>query len=114
MIKAIQNRWGHLATGILNGFLPCGFVYLALVGAINTGSVWQSAQYMFWFGIGTLPLMLLATISSGLMTVSLRRKFNRVIPYFMLCLGLWFVLRGLSLNIPYLSPAPVSSGVVCH
>jgi sulfite exporter TauE/SafE len=33
---ALRHRAGHLVVGLLNGFLPCGFVYLALVGAINT------------------------------------------------------------------------------
>ena len=37
---------GHLAIGMLNGFLPCGFVYLALIGAVNTSSPLASAQYM--------------------------------------------------------------------
>lgn len=112
---AVQKHWGHLAIGMLNGFLPCGFVYLALVGAVNTGSVFASGQYMFWFGIGTLPLMLIAAVSTGLLNVSLRRKLNRAVPYFMLCLGIWFVLRGMSLDIPYLSPAKDrGDGVICN
>ncbi|WP_158826763.1 sulfite exporter TauE/SafE family protein [Mucilaginibacter lacusdianchii] len=95
---ALTRRSGHLIVGMLNGFLPCGFVYLALVGAVNTTSAVSAAQYMFWFGTGTLPLMLVATVSSGFAGPVLRRKFNYVIPYFMLCLGLWFVLRGLGVT----------------
>lgn len=111
---AVQRHWGHLAIGVLNGFLPCGFVYFALIGALNTNSVLASGAYMFWFGIGTLPLMLIAAVSTGLFNVSFRRKLNRVVPYFMLCLGIWFVLRGMSLDIPYLSPAKtVANGVSC-
>src|SRR5690606_12679431 len=98
---------------ILNGFLPCGFVYLAMAGALNVGTVQGSAAYMFWFGMGTFPLMLLATLSSGFAGPFFRRRMNRVVPYFMLFLGLWFVLRGLNLDIPYISPAKASSEVVC-
>ncbi|GAB2700407.1 sulfite exporter TauE/SafE family protein [Mucilaginibacter koreensis] len=101
---ALNKKAGHLVIGMLNGFLPCGFVYLALIGAVNTNSVSASAQYMFWFGMGTMPLMLAATIGSGFITQPLRLKLNRLVPYVMVLLGCWFLLRGLNLNIPYLSP----------
>lgn len=111
---ALQHRSGHLVIGLLNGFLPCGFVYIALIGAINTDSPAAAAQYMFWFGVGTFPLMLLATISSGFIGIKLRRRINTAMPYLMVCLGFWFILRGLALNIPYLSPAKPQMGIsVC-
>lgn len=107
---ALKHKANHLIIGIINGFLPCGFVYLAMAGALNTGSLTGSAIYMFWFGLGTLPLMFIATLSIGFTGALVRKKINRVIPYFMLCLGVWFILRGMELNIPYLSPAPVEQG----
>jgi uncharacterized protein len=112
---ALKHHAGHLAVGLLNGFLPCGFVYLALVGAINTASPVAAAQYMFWFGLGTFPLMLLATVSSGFAGPVLRRRINKAIPYFMVCLGIWFLFRGLQLDIPYLSPAKFVPGTnICR
>ncbi|RYZ93581.1 MAG: sulfite exporter TauE/SafE family protein, partial [Sphingobacteriaceae bacterium] len=109
LVYAVKHQAGHLFIGMLNGLLPCGFVYLALVGAVNTGSVASSAQYMFWFGLGTLPLMLAATLGAGLFTTATRIKMNKVVPYFMLCLGVWFFLRGLTLDIPYISPANINA-----
>ncbi|PWK80144.1 hypothetical protein LX99_00608 [Mucilaginibacter oryzae] len=115
IVYALKQRAGHLIVGILNGFLPCGFVYIALVGAVNTGTPAASAVYMFWFGAGTFPLMLAATVSSGFVGPALRRRINKGIPYLMVCLGVWFTLRGLALNIPYLSPAKQESSIqVCH
>jgi len=111
---ALQHRAGHLLVGILNGFLPCGFVYLALVGAINTSSPLASARFMFFFGAGTFPLMLLATVSSGFAGPVFRRRINKVMPYLMVCLGFWFILRGINLNIPYLSPAIQSGTTICR
>jgi sulfite exporter TauE/SafE len=112
---ALNHHAGHLVIGVLNGFLPCGFVYLALVGAVNTNSPAMAAQYMFWFGVGTFPLMLIATIGSGFIGPVVRWRINRTMPYLMVCLGCWFVLRGLSLDIPYLSPAKPQSGIsVCR
>jgi sulfite exporter TauE/SafE len=108
---ALKHKANHLIIGFINGFLPCGFVYLALAGALNTTDVSHAVTYMFWFGLGTLPLMFIATISMGFTGTMLRNKINRVIPYMMLCLGLWFICRGLTLNIPYLSPANTQNGI---
>jgi uncharacterized protein len=114
LVYALQHKWGHLFIGMLNGLLPCGFVYLALVGAVNTPSVLSSAKYMFWFGMGTLPLMFIATVSTGFFSLNIRRKLNSIVPYFMLCLGVWFIMRGLSLNIAYLSPTINVEQGVCQ
>lgn len=114
LMHALNRRWGHVVVGMLNGFLPCGFVYLALAGALNTTSALTAAQYMFWFGIGTLPLMFAAAVSSGLVTIPVRRKLNAVIPYFMLFLGTWFILRGMALDIPYLSPLILPGVSTCQ
>lgn len=112
---ALQHKAGHLIVGLLNGFLPCGFVYLAMAGAINTESPLTAAAYMFWFGAGTFPLMLLATVSAGFIGPQVRRRINKAMPYLMVFLGLWFILRGLNLDIPYLSPRKPASGVsICH
>ncbi len=112
---ALKHRAGNLLVGMLNGFLPCGFVYLAMAGAINTSSPLASAQFMFWFGMGTFPLMLAATVSSGFMGPRVRRRINKAIPYFMIFLGFWFILRGVNLNIPYLSTGKQLAGaVICH
>lgn len=112
---ALRHHSGHFIIGLINGLLPCGFVYLALAGAINTPTPFSAATFMFWFGVGTFPLMLLATISSGFIGPMIRRRINRVIPYVMVCLGFWFILRGFNLDIPYLSPAKQLSGITtCH
>ena len=102
---ALKHKANHLIIGMINGLLPCGFVYLALAGALNMGNVALSVSYMFWFGVGTAPLMLLATIGMGFTGTLVRKRINKVIPFLMLFLGCWFVLRGMNLNIPYVSPA---------
>lgn len=102
---ALKHKANHLIIGFINGFLPCGFVYLALAGALNTETVRNSVVYMFWFGLGTLPLMFITTLGIGFTGTIFRRKINRVVPYLMLGIGIWFILRGMTLDIPYLSPA---------
>ncbi len=110
---ALKHKANHLIIGIVNGFLPCGFVYLAMAGALNTGSVNSAISYMFWFGLGTTPLMFIAGLSAGFTGVVFRRKINQVVPYLMLFLGCWFILRGMELNIPYLSPAKAATITEC-
>lgn len=111
---AYQHQANHLIIGIINGFLPCGFVYMALAGALNTGSVSSASGYMFWYGMGTLPLMFMAGVMAGFGSAVFRRKINSAVPYLMICLGVWFILRGMELNIPYLSPAAASSVTSCR
>lgn len=90
--------------GIINGFLPCGFVYVALAGAITTGDFILGTLFMAMFGLGTVPIMLAASLAGKFITTGFRNKINKMIPVFAIVLALIFILRGLSLGIPYLSP----------
>lgn len=91
-------------TGILNGFLPCGMVYMALTASLAAGGIWQSASFMALFGLGTLPFMFAVVLIGNLMTQAFRIKVLKIIPFIMIVLGGLFVVRGLELGIPYLSP----------
>ena len=90
--------------GVLNGFLPCGFVYVALAGAVAMGNVEKSILFMVLFGIGTIPAMFSASIITNLFGQNFRKKIHRAIPIFASVLAVIFILRGLNLGIPYLSP----------
>lgn len=54
-IKSTKLR--HLAFGIMNGFIPCGMIYVALAGAAVANSASQGSLFMFLFGLGTIPLL---------------------------------------------------------
>ncbi|MEO5911223.1 MAG: sulfite exporter TauE/SafE family protein [Pelobium sp.] len=112
--KAITHKSGHFLIGILNGFLPCGFVYLALATAVSTNSILQSGLFMFFFGLGTIPLMLTAMLGINFAKPAFRRQLNRLLPLLTIFLGFWFILRGLNLEIPYLSPKIANGEVICH
>lgn len=105
--------------GLLNGLLPCGPVYGALFAAIATGSVIYGTIFMFVFGIGTIPIMLTLSLLGNKISNSLRTKLAKLIPVFIVILGLLFILRGLSLGIPFLSPPdkmlePHKKGMMMH
>ena len=104
--------------GFLNGFLPCGLVYMAVFGSIAAGGLFQGGIYMLLFGIGTIPLMTTAVYFSSLLGGAMRKKVQKLIPAFVVLIGLLFIIRGLGLGIPYLSPAEitpqVSASSSCH
>lgn len=99
--KDYQSRF---ITGVLNGFLPCGMVYMALTASLASGGIWQSAFFMFLFGLGTLPFMFGIVLVGNIISQNFRQKILHFIPIFMIILGGLFVLRGLELGIPYISP----------
>ncbi|TBN04825.1 sulfite exporter TauE/SafE family protein [Hyunsoonleella flava] len=107
-----------LSIGFLNGFLPCGLVYMALFAAIAGGDALNGSLYMAVFGLGTIPLMTTAIYFSHFLKGKARQRIQKVIPVVVVIIGALFILRGLGLGIPYLSPAPVhdmvANGMNCH
>lgn len=99
-----RSYFSLLMIGLLNGLLPCGLVYVAIAGAISSGTVLNGAIFMMLFGIGTIPLLLIATLASDAIGQRVRSKMQRVVPYFVFLLGVLFILRGMSLGIPFISP----------
>lgn len=107
-----------LTIGFLNGFLPCGLVYVAVFAALAAGSIPESGLYMVFFGLGTIPLMTAAIYAGSFLKGIQRQKIQKAIPVFVVIIGVFFILRGMGLGIPYLSPAPVTELVnakmECH
>ena len=93
-----------LSIGFLNGFLPCGFVYAGLAGAISTGSAFNGMLFMIFFGLGTFPAMFTVSIFSKFIKLDLRKKISKLTPAFAIFLAMLFIMRGMNLGIPYVSP----------
>ena len=125
LVEALKHRMAHLLRqrslaslgmlGLLNGFLPCGLVYVAAAGATATGSLFSGAQYMGLFGLGTVPMMLAISLSGKLVPFAWRLKLRKAIPISVCLLATLLILRGMELGIPYLSPI-LSPGqpACCH
>lgn len=101
----LRSYKGLFMIGMLNSLLPCGLVYMAIIGAIASGNVYYGSLYLIFFGLGTLPLMLAISLIGNAITISLRNRINKFIPYLVVLIGLLFILRGLCLGIPYISPS---------
>ena len=127
LISKVKNALGvalkkktpdtFLTIGFLNGFLPCGLVYMAVFAAIATANAYEGSLYMAIFGLGTIPLMTATIYFSRFLKGRFRNKIQKAIPIFVILIGTLFILRGLGLGIPYISPAPVhdmaSSAMEC-
>ena len=97
--------------GALNGLLPCGLVYVACAGAAGAGDAVGGGIFMLAFGAGTLPITLGIGLSGQLIPAALRRRFRHAVPLGVALMGCLLIVRGLGLNIPYLSPL---LGIPCH
>jgi sulfite exporter TauE/SafE len=93
-----------LGIGLLNGLLPCGFVYIALVGSLATQSVGEGFLFMLAFGLGTVPMMFGISMVGQFLTQPFRSRINKLVPVFAVLIGCLFIVRGLNLGIPYISP----------
>ncbi|WP_448519868.1 sulfite exporter TauE/SafE family protein [Rhodoflexus sp.] len=104
--------------GMLNGLLPCGFVYMAGATAILADSMSGGVMHMAGFGLGTIPMMLTTVVSSQFISIKVRNAIKGVRPYLAMLLATLFILRGLGLGIPYVSPKPFDpnqkEAVYCH
>jgi uncharacterized protein len=108
---------GYFMIGLTNGLLPCGMVYLALAFATSLPHIDESIAVMFAFGLGTVPAMLTVGYAGLSVSISLRQTIRRLTPLLILASGVLLVLRGLNLNIPFISPhveAHAGSIISCH
>ncbi len=110
MRKAFSNAFkmkslsAYLFLGLINGLLPCGFVYIALSGAMLTGNTIDGSLFMFFFGLGTIPAMFSMSMMGSFININFRNKIKKAVPVISIVVGIILIFRGLNLGIPYLSP----------
>jgi sulfite exporter TauE/SafE len=92
----LQNPGAHNAflAGVLTGFLPCGLVYAFLSLAASKGDPWSGLLVMGAFGLGTLPLMVVAGVGSTLLSLVARRRLLRAAAWCVVATGGLTVARG--------------------
>lgn len=104
-VRLKSNRMGALlGLGFFNGFLPCGLVYVALAASLALFDPWQGALFMVVFGLGTIPMLLAIGMTGQKLSQSVRVQLKKVAPFIATVFAILFILRGLGLGIPYVSP----------
>lgn len=89
--------------GLINGLLPCGFVYAALATAVASGTVAGGAGFMATFGLGTVPAMFALSVAGRRVSIRWRARLVRWAPVGLAIVGVLLILRSLSLGL-FLSP----------
>jgi len=99
-LMARSENYPSILIGMVNGLLPCGMVYLALAGALTMGGLMESALFMMFFGLGTLPMMFFLSTGVRFFSPKWRLGFQRVLPVVTLLFGLILIFRGFSIYLP--------------
>lgn len=86
--------------GMLNGAIPCGMVYMALMSSVATGSIGGGGAFMALFGLGTMPAMLALGIAKQQFTPGLRTRIRKLTPILVAIAGIWLVARGVMTSYP--------------
>jgi uncharacterized protein len=98
ILFAKKTRVSLFLTGVLNGLLPCGFVYLAIAGAAASASVTGGIAYMLLFGLGTFPVMMMVSLAGNFFGTTFRKSFLKVSFVVALFLGVFLIYRGTEMN----------------
>ena len=89
---------GSLVVGLLNGLMPCGPLQAMQIYALGTGSALAGAASMFFFSLGTVPLMFGLGAVSTFLGSKFTSKMLKASALFVLILGIVMMNRGLALS----------------
>jgi len=104
-VNKASRPGGALMFGMANGLLPCGMVYIAAVTSISYGSIVYAGLFMLFFGLGTFPAMMIIAVAGRRFLGGRYSWLRKLTPIVITTVGFLLLIRGLNLNIPYLSPA---------
>ena len=86
--------------GFLNAMLPCGMIYIALGTGLSSGNMSEAALYLISFGLGTLPLMFMVSLSGQFLSLQMRRSWQKTIPIIFMISGIILIYKGMNIALP--------------
>jgi len=93
-----NSHFSFYLIGVLNGFLPCGFVYVFAIMAASTFSALQGAFVMLVFGLCTIPSLFVLGFFIGVFKQSkLRDIFMKVASILVIVFGIFTMYMGFML-----------------
>ena len=98
--KIHNNNGEHrpFYVGLLNGLMPCGPLQAMQIYALGTGSFIAGAGAMFFFSIGTVPLMFGFGAISSLLNRKFTYKMMKVSAILVMVLGVIMLNRGFNIS----------------
>lgn len=97
-IRSRAGKYGPFVVGLLNGLMPCGPLQAMQVYALGTGSALTGALSMFFFSVGTVPLMFGLGAAGTMLTKKFTNVMFRVGGVLVFVLGFFMVNNGLSMS----------------
>jgi sulfite exporter TauE/SafE len=88
-----KNTSSVILLGMINGFLPCGLTFMALMVCVTLKGPWMGFTYMLIFGLGTLPAMLGFTAIINLIIKKFRWSVRSVMTVLMITSGSLLITR---------------------
>lgn len=105
-----ESLFSFYLLGMLNGLLPCGFVYIFAITAASTGSAFWGAFVMFIFGLSTIPALFSLGFFIGLFKQSnLRDLFIKIASILVIIFGIYIAYKGYEYIID-----PTKTILNCH
>ena len=98
VLFGLRSRKTLFLIGVVNGLLPCGFVYPALAGAATTGTMAEGMSYMLLFGLGTVPMMLTLTMAGNIFSLRTRMIIQKISPFIAVSVAILLIARGLTID----------------
>lgn len=83
-----------LLAGVFTGFIPCGLVYAFVVYAASSGNAVTGWTTMVAFGLGTVPLMVLAGYGGSLLSLGARERVLKIAAWCVVLTGIISIARG--------------------
>ncbi|WP_432662326.1 sulfite exporter TauE/SafE family protein [Wukongibacter baidiensis] len=97
-VNNVSSPLAPLFVGLLNGFMPCGPLQTMQLYALGTGSVMKGALSMFFFSLGTVPLMFGFGAITSLIGRKSGKKIMKLSAVLVMALGIIMLNRGLALS----------------
>lgn len=97
--KEYRKHSNPFMIGLLNGLMIiCGPLQAMYVMAAGTGSWYQGAIILFFYGVGTLPLLMSFGFLTSLLSKNLAPKLLKASGYIVIALGAIMLNRGLAVT----------------
>jgi len=115
-ILAGTRSFPTVLSGFLNGFLPCGLVYIAIAGSVSMGHAFGAMGFMLFFGMGTIPALLLLSFGQQWVSSGIRVSLRRMYPIISFLMGLYLIYRGIFSKLPLELDffEAVRNPIMCH
>jgi sulfite exporter TauE/SafE len=93
VVLETNSPWRYYPLGLLLGLLPCGLAYSVFLGAAGTGGLLQGMIFVFCFGLGTVPALLLFGVIMAYVSSRIRGALYRASGIVIIAGGIYFVVR---------------------